>query len=751
MVLTPDVGEVYLDHTGATLFPRSAISNFVKDITSNLYGNPHSESPSSRLSTVKIEEVRLRALQFFNASPDHFDLVFVQNATAAIKLVSEILQSHSEAEGGFWYGYHGDSHTSLVGIRELARAGYACFDSDRGVNYWIDYGGTATTEQAPTTRLFAYPGQSNMTGRRLPLSWPGRIRRSTLNNHGRTYTLLDAAALASTAQLDLSRSDDAPDFVALSFYKIFGFPDLGALLVRRELGPMLQGRKYFGGGTVEMVLNGIQWHSLYAEHPHEYLEDGTLPFHNIIALGHALTAHERLYTSQRLVSLHTARLAKYLHDNMTTLNHADGSPVCIIYRDATMTYGDPSSTGSTIAFNIRYADGTWVKLDDIEALAKKANIHLRTGGVCNPGGIAKSLDLAPWEFLRNYVAGTRCGHGPVVLGGKPSGIVRVSLGAMSNTRDVDAFIEFLRSHFRDVAPERASHMAWNGGAGLRVAGIMIYPLEGAGAWRVPGEVPWPVEDAGLRWDKAWFPVDLERSVVLTRETAPRLLLLSCQVDVGGGILRVTAHKSLDTVTSGATHIYLPLGGDVAGPTQPAERGQGLRISTRSVRYGDASIVAGVCTAEHVVAFFSAALGTKCTVARAVDPAAPVTTDAHVHPSSPPIAVLVDDAWRPPSPLAEKTESPGPLTPPSRISGSSKTDPTRSLEEALAESMRANVILARQPAAELSVPEQDWLFLSIGRRCFEVGVSNPVFSDPELTYRLFRRARTMPLARTTSPM
>ena len=213
------------------------MDNFVRDITTNLYGNPHSESSSSRLSTIKIEEVRLRALQFFNASPEDFDLVFVQNATAAIKLVSEVLSSHSEAQGGFWYGYHGDSHTSVVGIREIAKSGYACFHDDEDVERWIDRGVTPNSEGAPglpPARLFAYPGQSNMTGRRLPLSWPGRIRRSSLNSHGTTYTLLDAAALASTAELDLSNPADAPDFVALSFYKIFGFPDLGALIVRRE-------------------------------------------------------------------------------------------------------------------------------------------------------------------------------------------------------------------------------------------------------------------------------------------------------------------------------------------------------------------------------------------------------------------------------------------------------------------------------------------------------------------------------------
>ena len=44
--------------------------------------------------------------------------------------------------------------------------------------------------------------------------------------------LLDAAALVGTAALDLRITQ--PDFVCLSFYKMFGFPcGLGALLVKR--------------------------------------------------------------------------------------------------------------------------------------------------------------------------------------------------------------------------------------------------------------------------------------------------------------------------------------------------------------------------------------------------------------------------------------------------------------------------------------------------------------------------------------
>ncbi|CAG8885656.1 unnamed protein product [Penicillium egyptiacum] len=56
---------------------------------SNLYGNPHSRSSSSQRSTKLIDDVRLRALAFFNAGPDEYDLVFVANATSAIKLVAE--------------------------------------------------------------------------------------------------------------------------------------------------------------------------------------------------------------------------------------------------------------------------------------------------------------------------------------------------------------------------------------------------------------------------------------------------------------------------------------------------------------------------------------------------------------------------------------------------------------------------------------------------------------------------------------
>jgi selenocysteine lyase/cysteine desulfurase len=75
----------------------------------------------------------------------------------------------------------------------------------------------------------------------------GRIRKTF--HKASTYTLLDAAALATTAPLDLSDAATAPDFTAISFYKIFGFPNIGALIVRKASAHVLNNRRYFGGGT----------------------------------------------------------------------------------------------------------------------------------------------------------------------------------------------------------------------------------------------------------------------------------------------------------------------------------------------------------------------------------------------------------------------------------------------------------------------------------------------------------------------
>ncbi len=74
--------------------------------------------------------------------------------------------------------------------------------------------------------LFAFPAQSNFSGVQHPLTWIAQAQAAGYD------VLLDAAAFAPTSRLDLSRWH--PDYVSLSFYKIFGYPTgIGALLVRK--------------------------------------------------------------------------------------------------------------------------------------------------------------------------------------------------------------------------------------------------------------------------------------------------------------------------------------------------------------------------------------------------------------------------------------------------------------------------------------------------------------------------------------
>lgn len=300
----------------------------------------------------------------------------------------------------------------------------------------------------------------------LTLRRCGRIRKSF--HKAATYTLLDAAALASTAPLDLSDTATAPDFVALSFYKIFGFPNIGALIVRKDSAHVLEQRRYFGGGTVDMIITiHDTWHAKKDTTLHDRLEDGTLPFHSIFALDHAMNVHERLYgpNPMKFISYHTAALGKTLYDGLNSIKHYNGTPVCRIYKDEVAVYGDPTRQGATIAFNVQRSDGNLVGYEEVEEAADERNIFVRSGSLCNPGGMATYLGWSPAEMRAAYAAGHRCTNPTQIMFGRATGVVRVSLGAMSTAADVRTLLRFVEDVYVDkegqprAAVAQATHMA----------------------------------------------------------------------------------------------------------------------------------------------------------------------------------------------------------------------------------------------------------------------------------------------------
>ena len=616
-----------------------------------------------------VEDCRHAALRLFNADPAYFDLVFVANATAGIKLVQEAFRSQ---KGGFRYLYHRDSHTSLVGLREAASAGKHCFESDDDVDRWLSaahsqslshadsderlhvpptaWSGSSTTSTSlysPTPSssssqngdqnidppvhfhgtsalkkknedhepvlLFAYPAQSNMNGRRLPLSWPGIARKAGVPSR-QIYTLLDAAALVSTSPLDLADPVAAPDFTVLSFYKIYGFPDLGALIVRKEALSLFQDRSYFGGGTVEMVSSlREQWHMRKTSSLHDTLEDGTLPVHNILALSIAIDVHHDLFGTFYDISCHSSRLFKALYSSMRSLRHANGSPLCQLYTDDPSNDSHPRTNGPIIAFNLKNSQGAWLSNTEIEKLASIHNVHLRSGGLCNPGGMAAGLQLSPWELRENFSAGARCGNDTDVINNKPTGMLRVSLGAMSTDHDVECFVSFLQQFFveNNIPPAviRESPNLDPGIHDLVIEQLVVYPIKSCAGYSVPQNVDWAVHAEGLAWDRAWCLVHAGTSVVLSQKRYPKMALIRPTLDFDNGVLRVQIldSKSEDGFISQEIAVALSANPNAFVENEPTHDATaqvcGDEVNLR--RYGSAKIVK----------FFSTFLGVPCLLAR----------------------------------------------------------------------------------------------------------------------------------------
>jgi molybdenum cofactor sulfurtransferase len=427
-------------------------------------------------------------------------------------------------------------------------------------------------------------------------------RSSSESSLSQVYTLLDAASLVATSPLDLGNARSAPDFTVLSLYKIFGFPDLGALIVRRQAEHVFQNRRYFGGGTVDMVVSGKErWHASKTQFLHERLEDGTLPFHSILALDAAMDTHFALFGSMAQISSHTAFLRRRLHQGLKGLRHGNSAAVCALYGQPDEEEGPGS--GPVISFNLRNAQGAWVSLNEFEKLTVLKSFHVRTGGVCSPGGIAAALALEPWEMKRNFSAGFRCGADQDTIAGKPTGVIRVSLGAMSTKSDVDRFVEFIEEFYLEAQPQTLVPLPSPTvqSPGFRVEAMTVYPIKSCAGFSVPKDTSWEIRPEGLAWDREWCLLHQGTGQALSQKRHPKMALLRPSLDFANGVL----HVSYAGPTTSASRITVPLS---SIPNH-------CPSSQRPSRVCGDEIIPQTYSDPGVNNFFTAALGVPCVLAR----------------------------------------------------------------------------------------------------------------------------------------
>lgn len=432
-------GHVYLDYTGGSLYAEEQVRRHTDLLRHNVFGNPHSVNPTSMAATHLVDQARAYVYDFFRASPQEYTAIFTPNASGALKLVGE---AYPFGPGGR-YLLTFDNHNSVNGIREFAQAKGA------EVNYLPvvppdlrisqerleEFLGQAEPGQA---NLFAFPAQSNFSGVQHPL---GLIEQAQARGWD---VFLDAAAFTPTNRLDLSRWK--PDFVSLSFYKIFGYPTgVGCLLARKDALKKLR-RPWFAGGTITMAsVQGCGYHLADSEAAYE---DGTVDYLNLPAIHIGLEYIDSI--GVELIHDRVAALTGWLLEALTNLLHSNGSPLVRIYGPT-----DTQERGGTVALNFYDPDAQLVDYHVVEQLANQSRISLRTGCFCNPGAGELAHGLTEGEMREAFQDAERMtlDQFQSILQQKhkkSAGAVRVSLGIASNFADVYRFLTFAAT-FADKA------------------------------------------------------------------------------------------------------------------------------------------------------------------------------------------------------------------------------------------------------------------------------------------------------------
>jgi molybdenum cofactor sulfurtransferase len=420
---------VYLDYTGGGLYSKSQVQKHHDLLMKNVFGNPHSENPASVAATRLVEQARATILKFFHADPEEYVAIFTSNASGALKLVGE---SYPFSNGRFLLTF--DNHNSVNGIREFARSrnGSVTYVPVVPPNMNVQSVTLQKELSQPSpngNNLFAFPAQSNFSGVQHSTKWVDRAKEAGWD------VLLDAAAYTPTNRLDLSQVK--PDFVPISFYKMFGYPTgIGTLIAKKQALAKLH-RPWFAGGTITVA--SVQADKYRLESGAQGFEDGTLDYLNIPAIEIGLKHLESI--GYDVIHERVRCLTGWLLDNLSQMKHSTGQALARIFGPTTM-----EGRGGTVTFNLFDKNGKIIDHHFIESAAAAKNISLRTGCFCNPGAGEAALQISRSQLTACFAQHTedRLSKDDLLacVDRKSSGAIRVSIGLVTNFADVEAFLRF---------------------------------------------------------------------------------------------------------------------------------------------------------------------------------------------------------------------------------------------------------------------------------------------------------------------
>lgn len=137
-------------------------------------------------------------------------------------------------------------------------------------------------------------------------------------------------------------------------------------------------------------------------------------------------------------------LTQYLLDNLHALQHKNGKPLVKVFGPH-----DMEQRGGNLVMNFFDENGNTIDFESIDVVARDKNISIRSGCFCNPG-IDEINNCITNDEMAQYFTSRDKGdyHDMVKYLGKMRGATRVSVGIATSKEDLDAFIEFLKEHFK---------------------------------------------------------------------------------------------------------------------------------------------------------------------------------------------------------------------------------------------------------------------------------------------------------------
>lgn len=392
---------LYFDYAQHNIYTDIQIRSFIKHLHKNLYGNTHSESPSAKLSSDLVNEMRDHIRKYFGIEKaTEYIVIFTYSHAQALKLVAEAFQFNGNSS----FLYSTSSSNNILGLRGFATekgAKVQSFDIKSDTKFDFPQN---------TTNLIAFPLVDEFDGSTLSVA---KMQKIIKNANSSAATLVDASIYLANHKLDLKETPFSA--VAVSFDKMFGYPTLGAAIINGKFIKTLK-KPYFGGGTLVFALP-IEDHEKLRLRPSEKFEDGSLPFLSIAALKNGFQLFDDIDFNQMTSGIRNTfnRLYKGIKDLKNV----------VLYTD--------QSSETIVTFNLIDKSQNIIDYKSVLAAAAAKNITLSGGCMNTPGTCMRSLQKTS-EDLRS----------------KDFGAIRASVGWATSFNDVDEFISFLKNYQNDI-------------------------------------------------------------------------------------------------------------------------------------------------------------------------------------------------------------------------------------------------------------------------------------------------------------